>query len=256
MSQFPENEYYSSDNLAADFFDRVKDRHSKHFDQWRHKYLHLALGGDSFPAAYISRWILGLQLPTGHYVSTKHNTTIDVAAMGTFLTSGTTPIQIQGKAFFKLHRNAIHEISEGVKLWEGEGSESVQRFRKYIKANWYIVPTNTQLVERWVKDSNECTHSGKEDHVASLIAVYRSVTVFEYKYEAKEAAKDRVLRGNQFLSSGKIGTRIWKGTGVVESQSNKISDVRGRHYISVVIKITIERSKSLELSPQQTEKRK
>ena len=111
-------------------------------------------------------------------------------------------------------------------------------------------------MERWVKDSNECTHSGKEDHVASLITVCRSVIIFEYKYEAKETAKHIVLRGNQFLSSGKIGTRIYKGTGVVESQLNKISDVRGRHYIAVVIKRTIERSKSLEQSPQQIDKRK
>ena len=57
-------------------------------------------------------------------------------------------------------------------------------------------------------------------------------------------------RDNQFLSSRKIGTRICKGKGLVESQSNKISDVRGRHYIAVVIKKTIERSMSLELSPQ------
>ena len=170
ISHFPENEHYKSDNLAADFFDRVNDRYSKHFDQWHHKYLHLALGGDSIPSTYISRWILGLDLPTGQYVSTNHKTIIDVAAMGTFLTSGTTPIQIQGKAFFQLHCDAINQISEGVKSWDGEGSESVQTFRIYINAYWHIIPTNTQLVEQWVKDSNECTHSGKEDYVASLIA--------------------------------------------------------------------------------------
>ena len=112
-------------------------------------------------------------------------------------------------------------------------------------------------MERWVKDSNDdCTHPGKEDHVASLIAMCRSMTVFEYKYEANEAAKDRVLCGNQFLSAGKIGARICKKTGELESTSNKISDVRGCHDIVVVIKIIIERSKLLESSPQQTEKRK
>ena len=96
---FPENEHYSTDDLANDFFDRVKERHAKHFDQWRHKYLHLSLGGDALPARYISSWILGTELPSGQYVSTKHRTTIDVQLLGAFLTSGVTPASLREKAF-------------------------------------------------------------------------------------------------------------------------------------------------------------
>ena len=99
--------------------------------------------------------------------------------MSLFLINGITPAELQAKEFFWLHCDAIVCLSKGVKLWEGEGSEAMQKFRKYVKANWYIVVTNTQLVERWVKDSNECTHSGKDDHTASLIDMCRSATVFE-----------------------------------------------------------------------------
>ena len=106
-----------------------------------------------------------------------------------------------------LHRNAIVCLSEEFKLWEGEGSEAVQKFGNYVKANLYIILTNTQLMELWVKDSNECTNSGKEDHIASLITMCKLATVFEYTYEAKEAIRDRILHANQHLSVGKIGAR-------------------------------------------------
>ena len=167
--------------------------------------------------------------------------------MGAFLTHNLDRATLLTKEFFRTHRDAIVSLSEGVKLWEGEGSEALKTFRNYVKSNWFIVVTNTQLVERWVKDSNECTHSGKEEHIASLIAMCRSATVFEYKYQAKEAAKTRALRGNRYLSAGMIGDRIVKKTGEFESNTNKISDVRGAHYAAIVISNTIERSKLLEL---------
>ena len=100
LSQFPDNEHYTSANLADDFFARVKERHKKHFDQWRLKYLHLALGRESLPAQYIARWLLGSELPTGTYVSAKHKTTIDIAAMRAFLTDGNTPQDHYMKAFY------------------------------------------------------------------------------------------------------------------------------------------------------------
>ena len=84
----------------------------------------------------------------------------------------------------------------------------------------------------------------------------RSATVFEYKYEAKQAAKGRVLRGNQHLSSGKLRSRMYKKTGQLESIGNKIVDVCGYHYTAIVIKRTMERSQMLESSPKQADKRK
>ena len=246
ISAFPENEHYTIDDLAGDFFQRAKDRHSKHFDQWRHKYLYLALGGESQPAEYIARWLLDLTLPAGNYQSAKHSTVIDLGAMGAFLTHNLDRATLLTKEFFRTHRDAIVSLSKGVKLWEGEGSEALKTFRNYVKSNWFIVVTNTQLVERWVKDSNECTHSGKEDHIASLIAMCRSATVFEYKYQAKEAAKTRALRGNRYLSAGMIGSRTDKKTGELESNTNKHWDIRGVHYAAIVISKTIERSKLLE----------
>ena len=123
--------------------------------------MHLSLGGDCIHVKYIASWILERELLSGHYESIKYKTTIDILEMGAFLTSGTNPISLQAKVFFQLYGDAVSSLSEGVNLWEGEGSEGMQSFRKYVKANWCIIVTNTQLVEQWIKDSNECTHSGK-----------------------------------------------------------------------------------------------
>jgi len=62
--------------------------------------------------------------------------------------------------------------------------------RKCIESNWFIVVMNTQLVDRWVKYSHECTHTVKDDHIASLIAIFRSATVLYYKHMVKQAVKD------------------------------------------------------------------
>ena len=76
------------------------------------------------------------------------------------------------------------------------------KIRKYVESNWFIVVTNSQLVERWVNDSNQCTHTDKDDHIASLIAIYRSATFLDYKHMAKQAVKDRILHGHQHLAAG------------------------------------------------------
>ena len=89
---------------------------------------------------------------------------------------------------------------------------------KILQTPIFIVVSNTHLVERWVKDSNECTYSGKDPHFASLIGMCRSTTVFEYKSESLKQAHCRVLKGNQFVTSGKVDERICKKTGEVEKK--------------------------------------
>ena len=100
------------------------------------------------------------------------------------------------------------------------------KFQNYIKRNWLPIVTNTQLVERWVEDSNECTYTGKDDHVASMIGLCRSSTVFDYKEYAKAECNQRALKGNKFTSGGKFGERIMKKTGQIESKKKKVKDVR------------------------------
>ena len=82
------------------------------------------------------------------------------------------------------------------------GREAVLKFRKYVESTWYIVVTSTQIIERWVKDSHYCTHTRKDNQIASLIAIHTSATFLDYKRMEKQAVKDRILRGNQHLDAG------------------------------------------------------
>ena len=73
--------------------------------------------------------------------------------------------------FYQKHECAICEMAEGARLWNKDASDNIRKFREYVEEEWLIVPSNTQLVERWVKDSNECTFTNKDKHLASLMAI-------------------------------------------------------------------------------------
>jgi len=258
IDSFPEDAEYTADKLVNDFLKQAKLIHTKHFSQWRDKYLHLALGGDAIPAQCISNWLLGKEIPPelpATYHSDTHKTTINTAACYTFLTGDQLPAAYTSKLFFNSHRIAIQELAEGNKIWDENTSENMQKFKDYIKKEWLIVVSNTQLVERWVKDSNECTLSGKSDHFASIIAVCRSATVFDYKEDAKIEAEGRELKGNQFKTKGIKGERILKKTGEIELPTKLLKDIRGAHYSALVIAKTIKRNEMLERMPGMNENR-
>ena len=69
-------------------------------------------------------------------------------------------------------------------------------------------------------------------------------------------AKERILRGNQHYSAGKLGARTCITTGHLESSEAQIIDIRGRHYTTVVIEKTVERNATLELLSQQIDDKK
>ena len=180
------------------------------------------------------------------YYSEKHRTMISTTLCGQFLVSNNNPSDYQAKEFYTLHRDAIQEIAEGNKLWGETASEKMILFRQYITKKWFIVSSNTKLVERWVKDSNECTISGKDESSSTIIAICRSSTVFEYKLEARDEAERRVLKGNQYITSGKKGERINRKTNQLELRTNKLRNIRGSSYSALVIKKTIIRNEKLE----------
>jgi len=193
------NEQYTVDSLANHFFDRFEDRHKKHFNQWCHKYLYLVLGGESISTSYIDSRILGRELLSGSYVSTKHKATIYVAAMGDFLTSRSTPIDLRSKHFFELHQD----------------------------------------------------DTGKDNHFASLIDIFRSATVLDYKHMKKQAAKNGILHGNQHLAAGNIGT--WVDKAEQREASKDIVNTRGGHYTTLIILQIIARNKRVESIPRSKE---
>ena len=56
-------------------------------------------------------------------------------------------------------------------------------------------------MEHWLKYLNKCTILGKDESFSSVISIYQSSTVFNYKEAAKEETETRKLKGNQYVTS-------------------------------------------------------
>lgn len=128
----------------------------------------------------------------------------------------------------------------GQNLWEEEGNEEMREFCKYIEDNWLIVPTNNQLTERWVKDSNACTHNNQCERFLSLVAMVFSSQYLHLMYEAKEMALEIELKWNQHMGKRKVGEHVVVLTREIEQKSSADPDICNSHTISYMIKQTID----------------
>ena len=123
----------------------MHDRHAKHFEQWRAKYVYLTLGGYSIPAIAFANWLLSQDPPLTElprqYASITHMQTGNVQVFYCLLQK----IFIQRSfilTVFTGHLTAIREITEGKQLWVSNMSLTISKFRKYIKSNWLHIVTN------------------------------------------------------------------------------------------------------------------
>ena len=129
-------------------------------------------------------------------------------------------------------------------MWDNVSNDMGQ-FIEYVEDNWLTIPTNTQLVERWVKDANECTFNTKEEGLADAVALLRSVTIFRYRRKVLRMSHERVLSANQHRSGGKAGSRMNKNTGKVE-ETSKMDLVRGAFYNCLVIAEVLRETEQLK----------
>ena len=118
VSYFPQNNVTDTPvKLASDFLTRAQDRHMKHFEKWRTKYLYIALAGDNIPATALANWLLERNPystePPIQYASTLHGRTINITLLVAFLTNGINPTDYHTYDFFC----AVKELAEGGKLW-------------------------------------------------------------------------------------------------------------------------------------------
>ena len=126
------------------------------------------------------------------------------------------------------------------RLWDSN-CHNILPLRKYVEDNWLKIATNSQLAERWVKDSNECTATSKDEKMSNIYAIIRSHTVMSFNSEASLEYKDRVRKATKHFTQGRLGERIDKRTGMLEIVDDKKRDeIRGSMLIETIIKRTIE----------------
>ena len=162
--------------------------------QWKQRHLPFVLGGDALPATYFANWILNEPQPEWMphtYQSDIHKTVIDVRACGAFLVADENPETHQRKQFLR-YTDQIRVIATGTgRLWDTNCRDMLP-LRKYVQDNWLKIATNSQLAERWVKDSNECTATCKDEKMSNIYAIIRSRTVMSFNNAATEEHKNRI----------------------------------------------------------------
>ena len=99
-------------------------------------------------------------------------------------------------------------VVEG-RLWDLTRSD-LEPFRHYVSMNWFEIATNTQLAERWVKDSNKCTATSKDEKISNIYAIIRSRTIMCFNDDARDAYINRICKATKFYTRGKLGHRIDK----------------------------------------------
>ena len=251
IRNYPTESSYSIDNMANDFFGIVQQRMNKHMLQWRSRNLYFALGGDILPAAYLASWFLGEEPPTwlpSTYYSYTHDCLINVRECGAYLVKETTLDDHRGKAFLQMYRNELIMMMKGTAdLWNEECSERMSNFREYMINKCMKTATNSQLAERWVKDSNELTYTGKDEKFSNIMAIVRSRTVMKYNDEAYEQHRARIRKSSLYYTEGALGERIDKRTGLMESGYKKKRDeIRGAMLASFIINETIALSHEMK----------
>ena len=141
--------------------------------------------------------------------------------MFTYLTNKVTPLIISQQHINRLpkYTPALKEIAEGKSVWDENVSKDMLEFKEYVEDKWLCVPSNTQITERWVKDSNECTVTGKSAKYARQVAMCRSATVMVFNEIAAEKEKNLLLKANKYYHAGYRGQRISKITGEAEEDT-------------------------------------
>ena len=126
------------------------------------------------------------------------------------------------------------------RLWDMT-CHDMQPFRTYVAESWLKVATNSQLAERWVKDSNECTATSKDENMSNIYAIIRSRTVMEFNDDTNREHKYRIRKATKKFTQGKLGERIDRRTGLLEIVNDKNRDeIRGSLLVDTIIKRTIQ----------------
>ena len=244
IALYPTDAAYKIDDTVSDFLNIARHRMEKHLTQWRKRHLPFVIGGDRFPAAYIANWFNGNNeapqwLPESYYSDT-HNTTINVCECGKYLIAMEDRINHQGKEFLRFVPQLQSIAAGNATLWDTQ-SEEMENMRKFVQNSWLKIATNSQLAERWVKDSNECTFTNKHEKMSNIYAIIRSRTVMYFNESANNEHKDRIRRETKYLTKGKKGERIVKATGLSEVVNDSERDeIRGAALVHTIIDGTIK----------------
>ena len=150
------------------------------------------------------------------------------------------------KSFHHFHPH-LDAMADGSATLRGIYDDRMKQFNEYHETKWLKVPTNSQLAERWVKDSNECTYTGKDEKSNSL-EIVRSRIVLYFNVEAYEEHKDNTRKVTNNFTRRKLEERTNKRTGNIEGPYKQRKNEIGGTLLAKTIIIEKKTSTTKKLS--------
>ena len=123
----------------------------------------------------------------------------------------------------------------------------MEKICQFVRETWLKIATNSQLAERWVKDSNKCTFTSKHEKMANIYAMICSHTVVYFNESATDEHKNRTRRATEYLTKEKVCKRIMKVTGIVEVvNENKRDEICGVMLVCTIIDGTVKQCANVQ----------
>ena len=150
----------------------------KHFSEWTSRLFFLGIWSDQPMAKVFARTILGNveDVRSELYFCKFHKRYIDLPKFNSFIrskVSDETIMQTRALPCIQNNAAAVQLVSIGVSLWECTTIKPLQDFRTLFLYQYSSLPTNTQFVERGVKESGYVTLGRRAETNRTILAIAR-----------------------------------------------------------------------------------
>ena len=147
----------------------------KHFKQWTSNNFFLGLFSNHHTARQVANFILGrngVNMVT--YKDDSHNASVNCSIFFDFLkqnVSKETILNVRNLPVVINNRTAIYIIAAGGNIWHSDATTSLLAFRNLYLHQYSAFPTNTQFVERGVKESGYVSLGRRGEAQRSVLAI-------------------------------------------------------------------------------------
>jgi hypothetical protein len=140
-------------------------------------------------------------------------------------------------------------------MWSGTPPPLLATYRQHYLTSYAAFPSNTQMAESSIKGANYCQIPGRNEKCSSMSATARSGLIGTINQNSKDSfSKQQKIKGNQYTTSGKYGSRISKSDGTEVEEKNWKMRITGKIRSEEAIKLIVSRSNTLDGLPDEKKK--
>lgn len=184
----------------------------------------------------------------GSFKSTVHDVSVNLDDLSKFIKercTAKTLAELRAMKFYEDHRLALDFMIGGEDLFESTVPE-VTTLADIARRGFLSVPWNTQFVEQGAKEGDNAKCTNRTEGALSEISVARSGLIGPSNEILREEAKNRILRGNQYMTAGKQGERHSRTDETKTDDVDKRLEIVGKFKVTQFVKHGKEAAKDWE----------